>query len=49
MVDYLDILGENIARLIEKRRTLDFYEQEKINKKLDKLYELKYVAISQKK
>ena len=40
-------LKEGIKRLIARRRTASREEQLKINKKLDKLYNLKYIMLEQ--
>lgn len=45
----LEALTEGIKRLVEKRRTASREEQEKINIKLDKLYNLKYIMLEQSK
>lgn len=42
-----EALTEGIKRLIAKRRTASREEQEKINEKLDKLYDLKYLMLKQ--
>lgn len=47
----IEALKQAIARLIIKRAEAhgDHEEQARINKKLDKLYELKYTMLSQQK
>lgn len=42
-----ETLTEAIKRLIEKRRTASREEQDRINTKLDKLYNLKYIMLQQ--
>ncbi len=44
-----EALNEGIKRLIDKRRIVDQSEQAKINEKLDKLYNLKYIMLEQGK
>lgn len=41
-------LNEAIRRLITKRMTADEEEQERLNTKLTKLYEIKYLMIQQR-
>ena len=42
-----EALYEAIKRLIEKRRTASVEEQARINIKLTKLYDLKYIMLQQ--
>lgn len=42
-----EALNEAIKRLIEKRRTASAEEQARLNIKLDKLYDLKYIMLQQ--
>lgn len=44
-----EALNEGIKRLIAHRRTASREEQVKINEKLDKLYNLKYIMLEQSK
>lgn len=43
-----EALNEAIKRLITARSTADQEEQKRLNTKLDKLYNLKYIMIEQK-
>lgn len=45
--NYFDVLIFTISKLIEKRRTSTEEEQAQINKKLTKLYDIKFTMLAQ--
>ena len=44
----IEILNETIKKLIIKRMNVDLENQERLNAKLTKLYEIKYTMLEQK-
>lgn len=44
----IEILNETIKKLIIKRMNVDLKNQERLNAKLTKLYEIKYTMLEQK-